>query len=191
MKIISFMLIILFMTTSAYGIIDPEPNRIGIYFDLDADAPCLEEIGPFTTHTAYIIFTRPTTPAVLGIAIGYSTMGSGMITSVMFPDDNPSIQPVGSISLTYLYPIVTTDTTVLVTFQTFYMGPANEPWTLYLHGHEATNDPKYPDIINADMVQKTILISAGIDGPTAQINGICGVVAGEKISFEGIKALYR
>lgn len=68
--IISTFLLTIFPFSLAQAVIDPEPDRIGIYFDQNADisdhhAP---ELVPFF---AYVIITNPTQSGISGYEFGY------------------------------------------------------------------------------------------------------------------------
>ena len=59
MKRLVVLLMVSIMATSAFAVVDPDPDMIGIYFDVNADENCYNNIAnvPFF---AYAILTNPT-----------------------------------------------------------------------------------------------------------------------------------
>ena len=69
MKKLVILLLASLIATSAFAVIDPDPDMMGIYFDVDADINC------FTTPAnvlffAYLILTNTTAPAINAYELG-------------------------------------------------------------------------------------------------------------------------
>ncbi len=63
MKKLVVILLVSMMAASAFAVTDPDPNMIGIYFDLNANDNCLT-IGPSIPFNAYLILTNSTAPTI-------------------------------------------------------------------------------------------------------------------------------
>ena len=88
-------------------------------------------------------------------------------------------------------PLPTSEATILATQIYLNMDSELGPVTFHLHGSNPSSvDPAYPTLLLPDFeLMVTGLSTTG--GPSAQINGNCGVVAAERMSFDAVKSLYR
>ena len=76
MKKLIVLLLTGLMATSAFAVIDPDNDMLGVYFDLNADSNCLD-IGPSIPFFVYVMITNPTAPQVRGLEFGYSITNTG------------------------------------------------------------------------------------------------------------------
>jgi len=102
---------------SAFGGFDPEPNKLGLYFDLEARFPC-EVAYPFESVTAYLILTNATSDMLFGweaavrpvseeLFVGSAEVMGGGTNSLEAPE----------FAVTYESPLETESVTVLATFE--------------------------------------------------------------------------
>ncbi len=58
------------LSTSAYAVLDPDPDVLGVYFDLTADQNSIE-VGENTPFNVYFVITNPSADFVHGWEFGY------------------------------------------------------------------------------------------------------------------------
>ncbi len=192
MKKLVVLLMVMVMATSAFAIVDPDTNSMGFYFDTEADMPCNDAVTPYATVPVALTLVNPDFDALYGFEAGYHLEGPAQVLSVEFL--NPQALNVGSntnMIVGFGSPTVTSPITTVAIVNVLYLSTTNEPVDFMLHGTTPSSiDPAYPVFLLADGV----LISGGmstVDGPNAQINGGCLVVATEEMSFDSVKSLYR
>ena len=192
MKKLLLLLVTMLVATSAFAVLDPEPDRMGLYFDLEADVSCLEDVAPFSTHDMHLILTRPTADMIYGFEAGHTMDGQGLILGLTFAvPNNFWYELPDNIFCGYGAPQPTSLATLLVTFNVMYLDTYLGPLNFTLHGTTPSSmDPAYPTILLSDGVLISTPTSTPY-GPTAQFNGGCTVVSTEKVSFDSIKSLYR
>ena len=61
MKTASILVLFVCLAGGAVAQLDPGPDGIGIYFDMDATIFCTTTAAPFTSITAYLLITDPST----------------------------------------------------------------------------------------------------------------------------------
>ena len=192
MKKLVVLLMAMLVATSAVAIVDPDDNMMGFYFDMEADMPCAEGVAPYAQLPMYLVMTNMTDDALYGFEAGYDIVGNAMVLATVFA--NPGIIDVGGPGnhiVGYGSPSMTAPVTLLATLNVMYMDTMMGPVEFFLHGTEpSTFDSRFPTILLANSVAMGVGMSAA-DGPTAQINAGCSVVATENVSFDGIKSLYR
>lgn len=191
MKKLVFLLMALLVASSAFAVVDPDPNMMGMYFDLSADTVCINA-SPFTPQTAYLIVTNPSFDALYGFEAGITLEGTGLVTGVTFA--NPQALNVGTptnMIVGFGAPSATSEATLLATIAMFYTDATGGALGFRLHGTEPSSmDPAFPVVLLAGGELMSYGLSAA-DGLVAQINGDCAVVATEEISFDSVKSLYR
>jgi hypothetical protein len=99
--------------------------------------------------------------------------------------------PIDNLIVGLWTPYPTSIATPLVAINLIYMGTDNGPIDFFVHGTTPSSmNPDYPTLLTSDgeLVMGGISV---VEGPAAQINGGCQVVATENISFDSIKSLYR
>lgn len=189
----------LLVAGSGYAAVDPDPDQIGVYFDLEAETVCREASANVPLY-AYIIITNPTSD-VLG---SYFTVCSEVppgFEAMLFT--LPRIWPEGCPP-----PI---DTSIIDECQLGYMYSCYEPITpgpggvvVMTHQYMLLGDipvdfyvgplpgGDFPAYRGADDAIIPLGISSGSpDLPVAQINGDCRVVPVETATFGRLKGLYR
>ena len=180
------------MATSAFAIVDPDPDMMGFYFDLEADLPFVDDVPLYSQVPMYLILTRPTADMIYGFEAGFTLEGDGIILNHSFAvDDYINVGTFENMIIGFGVPLPTTPATLLVTYSVLYMDSSMSALDFYLHGTIPSSiNPLYPVILLADGVLQGVGLSAEF-GPTAQINGGGMVVSTDNVSFDGIKSLYR
>ena len=145
MKIVLAALLIFLLAGSSVAVVDPDPNSLGVYFDLNADVNYLD-VTPNTEFSAYVMLTNPTWDNILAFEFGYElVVPAGMegmifrLATILPPTVNPFMFP-GFLHGDYIYgissPYPTSVATVLVEWQflivapmtiEFYLGPSSIP----------------------------------------------------------------
>ncbi len=191
MKTIYAIILTFFVASSASAVIDSGENSVGLYFDESADVYCVGGIAPNDHVMMYLILANPSFDFLYGWECGIDLAGDAMVlgrqfyTMVCFPG------PPNNMIIGYGTPYPTTIATPLVALEIMYMDSDLGPVDFYVHGTTPSSiNPDYPAMLTNDGE----FIMAGIsiiEGPAAQINGDCTVVATENISFDSVKSLYR
>jgi len=189
MKKMVILLIVSLMATSAFAVVDPDPNMLGMYLDLNADVTC----GPAMMGNVYVILTNPTYGEVNGAEFGFDVVGGPMfVLSTTWPLEAVAIGGYDNVSrgdwACGFAPIVTSEATVVCTMQVLPQGPTS----IILTGNNIpSGEPGLPAILDAGVVTN-VGLSAGIGGTAVAMGTPCeDVVATEKASFESLKSLYR
>jgi len=194
MKKLIILLTVLLTASFAFAMVDTDPDMMGMYFDEDADLPCLDGVAPYSTHNLYIIITNPSFDLLFGWEAGYDLLGPAQVLSTGFPPEqlpldvggNPGNHIVG-----FGEPMIMGPVNIVAFVAVLYMDTELGPLDFILHGADPGSLPgDLPVVLLADGVLMTLGLSAA-DGLVAQINGGCQVVSTENLSFEGIKSLYR
>ena len=201
MKIFFSVLLMIPLVGSAGAVVDPDPNSLGIYFDLNADVNYLD-VAPGIQFWAYVTLTRPTWDNVKAFEFGYELVGPpGMeesvfrlaanlpphaITTGLDPEVFRGEYIIGmgvpypaseaTILLEWLY-LMTAPTTI-----EFYLGPSSAP----------SVPDGLPAIQNADNVIMAVGVSSGdVTQPVAEVNTGHQPVAAESATWGQVKSLYR
>lgn len=184
---------------NAHAVVDPDPDGIGVYFDLDADVYEIT-VGPGTPFHAYAILTNPTGSGVRGYEFSciFSTPPGmeGWLFKLqeiwhgfneILPVEPPLMGP--NFMIGFGTPIPAAPTVKLVTWQfmlltpmvvDFYMGPSTgEFGTRGLLVYESPAGPVPMHVSSGDP-----------DLKVATVNGT-GVVSVTPTSYGSLKALYR
>ena len=196
MKTIFVIVVTVFMASCAFAVIDPGENSVGLYFDENANIYCQGDIGPFETVHMYLILANPTFDSLYGWECGVEMVGNAVFLGFQFhpgymgwPPDSFNNMIVG-----YGSPYPTTEATPLVRLSFLYTDSLFEPVTFFVHGTTPSSiDPEFPTLLTW-VDNEPLLIRANLsveEGPAAQINGDCMVVATENLSFDSVKSLYR
>lgn len=193
MKKLVVLLMVIFVATSAFAIVDEDPNSMGFYFDTEADETCVEGATAYSTHNMFLVLTNPDFDNLFGFEAGFDVVGEANILSLAFT--NPQALNVGqtdNMIVGFGSPSVTSPITTVAVLEVLYMSTAGDPLEFFMHGSTPSSiDPAYPVFLLADgvLIQGGMSVVAG--DPSAQINAGCTVVATESMSFDNVKSLYR
>ena len=189
------------VATSAIAVIDPDPDMMGIYFDLDANDNCLT-IGTNTPFFAYLILTNTTAPAINAYELGLDIVIPDGLENMFFrlysaPNDpdicfggNPG--PLGGDYIVGL-PVPFPAEPAIILHIWIYMLLAPMPVEMYIHSASTPSIPgDFPVVQNAEgnILMQVGLSTGGPDIPVATVNTDC-VVGVEEVSFGSLKALFR
>ena len=202
MKKLVVLLLASLVATSAFAVIDPDPDMMGIYFDLEADVNCSEQMAsvPFW---AYLILTNTTAPTVSAYEVGYRNEGPGpgqlfRLNSLIANGDMTGLDlgenadpMMGDHIVGLSSPIPGNPATVLHAWN--YMLLAQVSMDMFITSASQTSIPgPYPVVLNASTstLFQVGQSTGGPDIPVASVNGDCPV-ATEDVSFGSVKSLFR
>lgn len=178
----------LVMAGTAFSIVDPAPDLVGLYFDSSADVYCIEGIAPYTIHELYLVYTNPVPEAIWRFKAGIEVEGLFLLLNSTSPCNPIHTDNYIGFDCGWDFPEPTTQAMVLATVQLLYMETGMDPLNFYLGSLEDPMDG-YPAIQDMDGIwlEADLLFEYG---PAATINGEC-VVSTESSSFDFLKAMYR
>jgi hypothetical protein len=204
MKKLVVLLLASLIASSAFAVVDPDPNSCGIYFDLTADNNCLTT-GPSIPFFAYLILTNTTAPAVSAYEVGYrnvvpagmegllfrlaSSIANGAVSGLDLGNSTNILE--GDHIVGLAAPIITGPATVLHAWQ--YMLLSTFSMEMFIGSASQSSIPgTFPVILNA--ANSTLFTAGqstgGVDTPVATVNLPC-VVGVEDASFGSVKSLFR
>lgn len=192
MKKLVVLMMAMLVAGSAFAVIDPDPDMMGVYFDLNADQAVLMDVGPYETFDTYLMITNPTFENLYAFECGFSFEGPAVCTGMDF--FNPQVINIGdnfNIICGFGNPTPTTEATLLATHHWLYTGQDGSPISFYLTGAVPTSiqPGDLPVIVYTPQDMRTMGLSAA-DGLVAMVNGN-DVVTTEDMSFDSVKSLYR
>lgn len=203
MKKLVVLLLASLIASSAFAVVDPDPNSLGIYFDTDAENNCWTTAAsvPFFT---YLILANPTAPAINAYELGMtvevpagmeamvfrlaSTIADGVVSGV---DVGENSALGGDYIVGLAAPLPASEAVVLHSWQ--YMVLAVFPLQMYIGSSSVPSiEGDYPVVQNAEgsILMQTGLSTGGPDIPVATVNDEC-VVGTEDVSFGSVKSLFR
>ena len=184
-------LLIVFLASPALAILDPDDNMMGLYFDLEADMPCLDGIGPYEIVEMHLMITHPTFDELSGFEAGFDYEGEVIQTSVELDGIIDIPEDSRNLIIGYGSPRPTSEAMVLASISFLYLDAGLGPVNIYLHATEPSSfEPPSPGVLLPDGVLLPMNLSAPV-GPAAQLNGGCGVVETHRVDFDQIKSIYR
>ncbi len=220
MKKLVVLLLAILVASSAFAVVDPDPNSIGIYFDLTADLNNNNPV-PNVPFNAYLILTNTDAPSVSAYEVGYeivvpvgmegllfrlgSSITNGEVSGLDLGDSSDILA--GDHIVGLASPLVAGPATVLHSWQ--YMFTTNEvKMTMFISSASQSSLPGiYPVILNAETSTLfNAYNSTGLQdgGPRDDMaNAVCFVnfvdpegelilpVATEELSFGSLKSLFR
>jgi hypothetical protein len=203
MKKLVVLLLASLVATSAFAVLDPDPDMMGIYFDTNADNNCLTSPSgvPFS---AYLILTNTTAPAINAYELGLtvvvpagleaslfrlsSTIANGAISGV----DVGTNGPLGGDFIVGLAgPLPAQPALILHAFQYLPFAPMSIEF--FLGASSAPSIPgDFPVVQNANgsILMQVGQSTGGPDNAVATVNTGC-VVGVEEASFGSVKSLFR
>jgi hypothetical protein len=205
MKKLVVLLMVSLMATSAFAVVDPDPDMMGVYFDLNADTHCTSA-GVNIPFFAYFCVTNPSAAAIDAYEFGYVMdvpVGfEGLIFRLATTIANGASQGVdvgvsgplgGDVIVGLATPLPGGEVVVVHAMQ--YMLLADMTVPVYLSASSSPSLPGgLPVIQEAGGELMTVGTSTGgPDIPVAMINddGTMCPVAVEADTWGGLKSLYR
>ncbi len=201
MKIVFAVLLMFLWAGSAGAVVDPDPNSLGFYFDLNADVNYLD-VAPDTEFWAYVTLTNPTWDHVMAFEFGFELVVPAGTEGMVFrladtlPPTSVQCGPgPGVLQGEYINgmgtPYPTSEATILVRLMyltlapmtiEFYLGPTSVP----------SVPGGLPAIMNSDNVIMAVGVSSGdVNLPVAEVNTGNQPVAVESATWGEVKSLYR
>lgn len=210
MKKLVVLLLVSLMASSAFADFDPDPNGIGVYFDVEALDNCLV-VGPSVQFNAYLILTNTTAPSVSAYEVGYTNMvpageenslfrlasliANGVVSGLDLGDSSDILA--GDHIVGLAAPLVASNATILHTW-TFMLTSPTITMEMYIsEASQSSIDGIYPVVLNADdstlfqAYHSTGLDEEGNANPVATVNIDDCVVGVEEVSFGSVKSLFR
>ena len=203
MKTLLVLVLSCFIASSVFAVIDPDPDMLGIYFDVNAEENCMfvEASVPFF---AYLILTNSTAPAINAYELGFQNCVCTGLESQLFMlasniahgvVDGVDVGTHTAISGDYIVGLAealpATEAMILHSWQ--YMLLAVLPVQMFIG---PSSKPSLPgDLPVVQNAEGSILMTVGTstggpDIPVATLNTDC-VVAIRSASWGNVKALYR
>lgn len=196
-----FLLALLIITAlaapNASAVVDPDPDGIGVYFDLDAEITETIET-PSVPFDAYVILTNPTRAEIHAISFSFNinvppeseALFFRLSYEVVFGCIDPLLEfnPFyGDVWCGGTVPIPGSPAVVLLRWQFMLLAPVSAEFYL---GQSILSDP--PTMAyESEAGPVPMNVSSGDPAlPVAMINGT-GVVTSEDATFGSLKALYR
>lgn len=193
MKKMIFLLLSLLVASSAFAVMDEDPNTLGMYFDMNANSNCVQGIAPYNSVDMYVILTNPEMPSVGGFEFGYTVDGNVIVLTTVFSGQALDVGGPGNHIVGLGAPLMTSEATVLATMSLLYSDTTMAPVYFSLHGTEPSSiDPALPTLLFGQGELMTLGTSTLPGTFNATINGVCeDVVATEETSLDALKSLYR
>lgn len=193
-KLVMLLMASLLVASTAFAVVDEDPDMLGIYFDLSADVACVEGVAPYATVETYVVLTNPSFDELYGIEFGYDKTANLTVLSTTWAD--PAVTDVGSPGnhiVGFGSPWETTEATVIATLSVLYLETGGAPASFSLKGSNPSSiDPMLPTVLLAAGELRTLGTSTLPGAVSAVINGACeDVVATDTATFDAVKSLYR
>jgi len=191
------------MASSVFAVIDPDPDMLGIYFDVNAEENCMF-VEASVPYFAYLILTNSTAPAINAYEFGFQNcvctglesqlfmLASNIAHGVVEGVDVGTHTPIsGDYIVGLAEALPATEAMILHSWQ--YMLLAVLPVQMFIG---PSSKPSLPgDLPVVQNAEGSILMTVGTstggpDIPVATLNTDC-VVAIRSESWGNVKALYR
>lgn len=168
---------------------DTSPNAMGLYFELEPNAHCLPlEVG--SVQTMYVVLANASFPELHGFHFGFSydvlpalLSGNTICPDLIGAPPGPHFYGVPS----YCEAIATTPFMVLASYTIMTYSPVS----FFLQGINEGEPLSRPLLNLGDDVYLEANVTGGVGGVSAQIGGLCEVVASEEKTWDSVKSLYR
>jgi hypothetical protein len=197
MKKLVVLLLVSLMATTAFAVIDPDPNMLGVYFDTTADMNCVAA-GPSVPFFAYVTITNPTND-VYGLECGYrleSSAGPGMMFRLanQLPAGavdlgNSTNLMAGDYVVGLANPLPASGAVQFITWQFLLLAPQSVDIFLGPSTVQSIDDG-LPAYEIGGSIRPLGLSTGGVNVPVASVNGDCPVAV-EETSFGSVKSLFR
>lgn len=192
MRMLLIAAVICLVGGQAWGIADPTPDLLGLYFEETADTYCLEWIAPYTPFDMYAVYTNPTVSEIMGFEFGMETPASLTMLQVTVAC-NPFWDPIENVP--YVVgcgsPLPVGDATILVHFRFMNLTGNTDPIHFFVHAAEMPSIPgENPVVWLPDGNLLPLLVRGAPDEPTALIYDECTVDT-EPTTWDSLKAIYR
>jgi hypothetical protein len=199
MKKLVVLLLVSLMATTAFAQIDPDPDGIGVYFDMAATQVSYDATVnvPFF---AYVCITNPTAAEVHGLEFGYQVNVPAGLDGLFFrllqtvpagavDLGNSTNKLMGDFVVGLASPLPAAASVPFVTWQFMLLTPMSVEF--YITGSTVPSLPGGEPAYEIGGSIRKLQQSTGGDGfPVATINGPAPVAV-EETSFGSVKSLFR
>lgn len=194
-KTLLLFLLILMVPTTASAVVDPDVNKMSIYFDLNADEYELWA-APATAVPFHVILTNPDFDALYGYEFGFDVDGGAVVMTVTLHGDG-TIDVGGGTPGNHIVglaaPLATTEATLLATVQVF-MVDYNAVLLTLTAAQPSSVDTNTPAALLANDVIEPIWTSAW--DPSEGAPAVCAWInyepfAVEEATWDQVKTIYR
>ena len=201
MRFIIVVLLSVAIATPAFATVDPDPDQIGIYFDLNADVTCIE-VAPSVPFWAYVVITNPSSAEIFGVEFGLcvDTFGAGEGMLFSLGEEwwiSVLINPVEfdwcteGVTVGSAEPLLPQGANAFVVgLQYMMLTEMSLDFYLVSTPTQSIEDGLPAYLGTGDVVRPLGVSSGDPDLPVASVNG-CNAVTVEVSSFGGMKCLYR
>ncbi len=197
-KLLALLGLALLVSSSAMAQVDPDPNGLGIYFDMAGTVRCESGIAP-ALKSVYLVATNITQPTLGGWeGHVYCDNAGWMFLSAVLAGTGPiNLFTAPDFQVGLGVPMDAAPSMLLATVNYF---PQNlDPAPFRLGPCQAPSLPDNPVPLYADGINVGILVpfqapQGSFDLPVAYGNpagGTCDIVAVEDDTWGGVKSLYR
>jgi hypothetical protein len=193
-KLVMLLMASLLVASTAFAVVDEDPDMLGVYFDLTADTACLEDVAPYTTIATYVIMTNPSFDMLYGVEFGYDKTDNLTVLSTDFTVQQVTdVGSPGNHIVGFGAPQECSEATVIATMSVLYLETTGAPASISLTGSNPSSiDPMLPTVLMAGGELMTLGTSTLPGEASAIINGACeDVVATDSATFGAVKSLYR
>ena len=197
MKALITLLALTLIAGSAFAQIDPDPDSIGVYFDLDGNTICGTTAFPYETALAYLLITNPSDPfgvsgweanvSVTGNALAPQWVLSAGLDVDMSADGFQVGIGTGALALPAAPAILLATWSGLVpnTFDVQDFLVTDVPGSVSFGG-----TPGYASGSDAGLLIP-LQVSSGFPYVTCASINDCVVIGNDDMSFGGVKSLFR
>ncbi len=187
-RLLMIAFILVMFTQAAFGVSDPRPDVLGVYFDEFGDQVCNDGVFASVPFSVWIVYTNPTPASILGFEAGLYTAGDPFFRLAMYPlcdmmwiDPNPE-----NLWMECPVPFTPTEATPLFRIDYLYLGSGVPESTFHLENASTPYWPgDNPHIVLAD--GSPFEVQAGYPAFTTSS---CGVPT-KSMDWGTIKTLYR
>ncbi len=201
-KLVVLLGLVMFVATSAFAVVDPDPNSVGIYFDMEADTFCAP-LTAFVQFELYVIATNSTYDTFYGFETRIDPVSNSggkpvVISKTPVTPGASGSDLYGELMYGFTAPVSAAPAQVLCTLVMGVYDPAITSIDFYLRTVAQSSMPELG--LPILLVQPTEMVnfgtSAGFDEmgellPVAQMGDACGVVDVEGSTWGSVKSLYR
>lgn len=191
-KLVVFLMVSL-LASSAFAVVDPDADSIGIYFDETADVNCADP-ALYAPFPAYIIITNPSQPVVAGFEASWAAMGTPgqlIVQTFAFPVETVNVGDQNNILAGFNSALPSTEAVIVASMTFLMVGGDPNPIMIGPATPSSGTDglPLYQG--ETPGVFFNLGPSSGsVDLPVAEIYGGCPVAV-ENETWGSVKSLYR
>ncbi len=195
MKNVLLVLSLLLIAGSALAVLDDDPDRIGIYFDLTADTVYLDT-PLYTQVMTYLIITNPTAASIAGweCSLEFDLEALSVMGGWIYAGSALNVLTEPDFAVGLAEPLPTEPASLILSFNLFVMDVAGSCFVIWPSSAPSTPDdrPLYvdgEDLSNLILLQNRTGYEGGTPSACAGINQ-CWQVADATTTWSTIKSLW-